>query len=355
MRVLGARDSTMDALKGAAILLVVLGHSIQALPGFDYSHTFRLIYSFHMPLFMFVSGYIAFYSRDNTSWVQLRKKAALLVLPFLAWYAVSYIVNGVFMNYGLKWYAYRLLLSPDWGLWFLWVLFLNFILLAGALRAERYLKFLALPAFWLLLQFSPTNNFGISLLKWHFTFFALGYLAHRHAGILKRYRKPVALISLVCFPLLAWGWHRVGPPDLLGPLSMELSWLHIDWALEPLLAAYTYIVPLLGIFAAWTVMSILPLQAPTFFRLFQWLGAYTLDIYVSHQYLLRFGVGDGVVLVMTAFAVGLVGSLAISFLIVRRNEITAHIFLGKPYPRRAEKSEKVPAQATTSISLLRAD
>lgn len=45
----------IDVLKGFAILLVVLGHAIYE----TYSENnivFRMIYSFHMPLFMFLSG-----------------------------------------------------------------------------------------------------------------------------------------------------------------------------------------------------------------------------------------------------------------------------------------------------------
>lgn len=50
------RDETIDVLKGIAILLVVLGH-IAAAPKLT-----SVIYSFHMPLFIFISGYLAQHS-----------------------------------------------------------------------------------------------------------------------------------------------------------------------------------------------------------------------------------------------------------------------------------------------------
>ena len=53
------RLSYVDVLKGYAILLVILGHSIQnTVLDFDGNIVFRVIYSFHMPLFMILSGIV---------------------------------------------------------------------------------------------------------------------------------------------------------------------------------------------------------------------------------------------------------------------------------------------------------
>lgn len=51
-----------DSLKGWLILLVVLGHAIQNTLGADCdnNHLWNMIYSFHMPAFMAISGYLAF-------------------------------------------------------------------------------------------------------------------------------------------------------------------------------------------------------------------------------------------------------------------------------------------------------
>lgn len=49
-----------DSLKGILIILVVLGHAIQAVfkQGCFDNHVWNLIYSFHMPAFMAVSGFV---------------------------------------------------------------------------------------------------------------------------------------------------------------------------------------------------------------------------------------------------------------------------------------------------------
>ena len=60
------RIYTIDALKGLAILLVVLGHSFQGnIDHFDDNVVFNFIYSFHMPLFMFLAGTVAVYRFEN--------------------------------------------------------------------------------------------------------------------------------------------------------------------------------------------------------------------------------------------------------------------------------------------------
>lgn len=60
------RIAYIDALRGFAILLVIVGHLIQ----FNYSSgienpIFNIIYSFHMPLFFFISGCARSISESN--------------------------------------------------------------------------------------------------------------------------------------------------------------------------------------------------------------------------------------------------------------------------------------------------
>ncbi len=57
------RNATLDCVKGLAIFLVVWGHCIQFLfsdvsQSYFQNPVFKFIYTFHMPLFMAVSGYL---------------------------------------------------------------------------------------------------------------------------------------------------------------------------------------------------------------------------------------------------------------------------------------------------------
>ena len=55
------RNRKIDVLKGIAIILVVLGHVIVGYYDTLYYQTnliFKICYSFHMPLFIYISGYL---------------------------------------------------------------------------------------------------------------------------------------------------------------------------------------------------------------------------------------------------------------------------------------------------------
>ena len=74
-----------DNLKGFAILLVVLGHCIQQCDTEgNYQFLYRLIYAFHMPLFMAVSGY--FGVKLNVDYLpEIRKRFVRLMIPYFVW------------------------------------------------------------------------------------------------------------------------------------------------------------------------------------------------------------------------------------------------------------------------------
>lgn len=112
----------LDALRGFAILLVVVGHLIQ----YNYQNAlentlFNAIYSFHMPLFFFVSGVSCFLSkRENGNISGLLKRCFLkfqsLIVPSLSWGIVMAFIKG--SSWQSAFYAH----------WFLYTLFVVFLL-----------------------------------------------------------------------------------------------------------------------------------------------------------------------------------------------------------------------------------
>lgn len=112
------RDNTVDFLKGMAILLVAIGHfnPVQQVGDF--------IYSFHMPLFFFLSGITFWYSYGaklhkgnniKSTLNILGKRFASLLLPYISWSIIRTYI------YGMK-ISSTLLDSFD-VLWFLPTLF----------------------------------------------------------------------------------------------------------------------------------------------------------------------------------------------------------------------------------------
>lgn len=97
----------IDALKGVAMLLVIIGHCIaaqftnykEALDGpRELMLLWRIIYSFHMPLFAFCSGLLMakakeYYTTKNVA-NTLFKRAKSLLVPFGAVGCIWYFING---------------------------------------------------------------------------------------------------------------------------------------------------------------------------------------------------------------------------------------------------------------------
>lgn len=109
------RNIFIDTVRGIAIFLVVVGHSLQYGEGIKYLSQgyfydnifFKIIYSFHMPLFMLISGYLFYFTINNHSISELIiAKIKRLLIPIFAWnityylfhFAVHFIHHQIIMN-----------------------------------------------------------------------------------------------------------------------------------------------------------------------------------------------------------------------------------------------------------------
>lgn len=141
------RELLPDILRGFAIGLMVFGHCIQAGSGavfrdkalYFQDKLYQLIYSFHMPLFMLISGYFARQSIERAQnkaqrLSLLKRRSISLVTPIFFWtffeFAYSYIRN---MSYGYPNQPLTVLVVAyirklPVNCWFLWATFWCFIL-----------------------------------------------------------------------------------------------------------------------------------------------------------------------------------------------------------------------------------
>lgn len=94
------RVAYWDVAKGVAIFCVVWGHCLQNMTtdtGYLCSDGLsQLIYSFHMPLFMVISGYFAYSSLSRPIGITLRKKIRQLIVPSISWLIVISLLAMVF-------------------------------------------------------------------------------------------------------------------------------------------------------------------------------------------------------------------------------------------------------------------
>lgn len=74
----------LDVLKGLAAFLVVLGHLVTSKE--EYSRLYNFIYSFHMPLFMFLAGCTVVIShKDEAGGKYLMKRFVNIMIPYFSW------------------------------------------------------------------------------------------------------------------------------------------------------------------------------------------------------------------------------------------------------------------------------
>ncbi|MFA7314321.1 MAG: acyltransferase [Candidatus Magasanikbacteria bacterium] len=321
-----SRIALVDALKGFAIILVVVGHALQInLLDFDNNIFFRIIYSFHMPLFMFLSGFVAFNILKLPSFTFVRKKFLCLVVPFLAWYFLDYFIKGAYHFTGFWAYWMKLFFSPDFGLWFLWVLFLNFCCLLVAIKLEKKIGIVSYFLLILLIELSPYRFLGIGLLKWHSIYFFIGYLSRVFANFFKKYLFHLSLVSLVLFPILVSLWHRTNHYFFLEKIFGFVNFNQSFYIPQLLAFAFIILTAFSGIGFSYFIINIL--KKNIIFNFLKWLSSYSLDIYVLHFYfLLR--LGSNMFLILFSVVTSLFCSIVISRFFLRKVSILDIIFLG---------------------------
>lgn len=97
-----AREEWIDVIKGFLIFLVVIGHCILTISADSIllKAIVIFIYSFHMPLFFIMSGYL-FNKKYNFN-VFLLKKFKSLILPYIMFIIVDSLVEILFGVYSVK-------------------------------------------------------------------------------------------------------------------------------------------------------------------------------------------------------------------------------------------------------------
>lgn len=349
------RSLDLDALRGLAILLVVLGHAITytqpdfRAPVFTPMNTLAaFIYTFHVPLFCFVSGYVIFGRK-----ISARDKVLRLAIPFLAWIPVSYLIDC----YAIQVRPHmrdmlHMAMQGQLGLWYLWFLFLACMALIPVRWMERRGKYTgeaALLVLTLLFILLPWNLRGVPDLRNWFPFFALGYVVAKHRHVLSRF--PVEHVrawlrwSAILFVVLFFAlygkithfYYLNGVRDILGDPQQYLG--HIGMAL-------------LGIAAAAYLVQALR-RGPAY-RALCWFGLVSMDIYVTQAIMLKLAQGTTWGLVGSAFAAGVFLSLALSFLVLRRSRVLGSLFLGLEWSRPDTVGAWVHAQlAPAGVALSR--
>lgn len=115
-----ARDNRIDSIKGLLIILVILGHTIIALDNVStVNHAVMgIIYIFHMPLFILISGYLTKHPAEQTASKMWHGVGNILVTLIIFQLLVSlrvHLMGGHFtaamgeFPFGILWYLLSLI------------------------------------------------------------------------------------------------------------------------------------------------------------------------------------------------------------------------------------------------------
>lgn len=264
-----SRNYFLDNYKALLIILVVTGHFIEPC----YSNNLFLttlkwvIFSFHMPAFIFISGY---FSKKTISFEKLIQK---LVIPYLVYEMLYYLLYVFVIHKDTGLYLNR----PKFSLWYLMALFFWRL-------ATPYIKkipgsiFIAITA-GLFIGFSQLGNFfSIPRTLFFYPFFLAGYYFQESWFEIVRKKWKFFAGSLVCILLLFFGGIFAANISLT-PWIFYGRYSYEDMGMTPgtgmLVRLGCYGISFLLVFALCTVI-------PKKKHFFSVLGLRTMPVYLFH-------------------------------------------------------------------------
>lgn len=198
------RNIKLDSLKGFLIILVILGHIIGEGSSDVFNKYCRMfIYTFHMPLFILLSGYFMKIKDDvNSFW----KGLLHIVIPLSIFQVINILIHYLIHGSASK----MMLIVPYWTLWYLLSLIFWKIILQFSPK-----KLLNHPLLYLIMAFGVSIICGLlpygrilSIQRTlnFFPFFLLGYYIKQYESFLSKYiwKKSfyIGIIGVVIFLIL---------------------------------------------------------------------------------------------------------------------------------------------------------
>lgn len=212
------RNHLLDTIKGVAIILVVFGHCIQLGCGAEYieqkaywdNTIFQIIYSFHMPLFALVSGYLMYPSLQRYAFGEYAKKQFLNIgIPLLLWsiiaFSISLVKNGV--GGAILYKSYFNLLMGN--LWFLRVLLVDSLLIAFVTTIFKSMcsRVIAFSTILIITLFMP-DIFHYNRAVYLLPYIVIGYVGYPYLKNHEKKKLPwwVIILSITIFAVLMIGF-----------------------------------------------------------------------------------------------------------------------------------------------------
>ena len=355
------RDARIDALRGLAIALVVLGHSLVRatpaqpnpgpglvlVPGVGYIATstasavlLNVVYSFHIPLFAFVSGIVLFGSSRGYGIEFARRRFLALMVPYFAWVFIGWLTVGGHTTAGLAQFMVASATDPQapGALWFLYALFASSLTLALVRSASTSEWVLGASALLVglagIVPLGAYDHFlGVAEVAWVYPFLAVGFIFAAHRDYFDRRMSfwfPAALVVwALAIPLVS--------PQLIGgprwwfePVATAFARAGLPGAYVVSKSAWAFVRvvgALGGVLSAYYAYAFVRGRARDAQA---WVGKRSIGIYaLQAAFLLPFGEPWGWRHVALLFILAMTGSILVT-LVVERFKWTRVVLLGRP-------------------------
>ena len=239
------RNIWVDYAKGIGIILVVYGHVARGVFNAKipmdtdvYRAIDSAIYTFHMPLFFFLSGLFFYESFSNKKWITfISGKIDTILYPYILWSIIQgsiEVILGNFTNGHVTFNeVFSLLWAPRAQFWFLYSLFQIFLISSLIyIKGNRAILIIIsiLASFAYLLHF---EFFGINFLKSllpHFCFFSFGVFYNSISSTIYKHKFKVVWPLLLAFIAGQLWFHLYANLDYT-----SLGWLQFLLALTSIL------------------------------------------------------------------------------------------------------------------------
>ncbi|MGO4957874.1 acyltransferase family protein [Luteococcus sp. Sow4_B9] len=219
---MNSRSLWVDYAKAIGIVLVVYGHVVRGLLNAGLLKNAELhwlvdsiIYSFHMPLFFFLSGLFfhgSFRKRGTVG--LLATKVDTIVYPYLVWSLLQGSIEAVLAgqtNAGASFTDVLKLWIPRQQFWFLYALFLVFcaaMLVYRRVKPKAFLAVVALGALIFLVKSAFPEHFLVGFITHNFVFFAFGVWFNEVKGFIEARAVGMMIGSGVLFVAAEYWFHR---------------------------------------------------------------------------------------------------------------------------------------------------
>ena len=277
------RNVFIDCLKGATIILVVLGHAEGTfIEDFYTAPIFLFCYSFHMFLFMLLSGYLIAHKEPTLSFIKHR--FFRLIVPLLIWSSLfSLIIHGeLTFPIVISFFTYPML-------WYLAVLFYCDILftMSSYFKQKYTLSLFFVVLLQVLVLFIPQIPEGFKMTAIYFPFYIAGIAIYEYHKRLKELSLYIlAVIYPISMLLFSFKGGRISAAEKLSSVFQAWhlspyfigSFQHVY--LSPVFILYNhYVVAPLGC-AFWYVCIKYISKIVPFQFLLKFIGKFTLQIYI---------------------------------------------------------------------------